>query len=319
MARISPRFIVGLYWVHVPIMLAILAHLYVDSFRVPFQPPMELDFAIWFNLLLNFPHIIFSNLLLLNKKYLVAFKYELLKIAIAAVLLGGAYVAFSSSGAAELAVGLTLVWTVKHVVGQQFAITRMYLRAEAGAIFTLWKTYGVTLGALLFVSMFAQMGYFVVLWPILKAFTRHIYELQIPFLVLGGILLMRALRSGARYGAQLIIANTCMVLISSFAYAESLFLLVGLGPRIVHDFTAMQFYGVHCFNRERSKRPVADHAALLRPLGLFALSAVLGCGLMAVCKQTGNMAPYYTLAALHFCTEAFFWKQDSPARQFIRL
>ncbi|MCA9507373.1 MAG: hypothetical protein KC505_03000 [Myxococcales bacterium] len=321
--RINPYVVNSLYLVLIPIAVLMIVDLVVFSGYFKTRSPLTLEFVLWLNLFLNFPHIICSSLLLADKKYLSFFKDKLLYLAIFGIFAVFILVAFDSAGLREAVTLFALIWTVKHVIGQQFSMTKIFLKRKENLTFKIWKSYGVFISSSLFLCIYSRIytNYFSYLKPFLNLFEQYSLYFTIPAIVLSAILLFQVRESaGILSGKLMIVGNLCMVLVSCFLFSQDYFSLAVLGPRIIHDFSALYFYGAHSYNKKKVKKSGSffDFIHRNQPIPLFFASSLLGCGLMYFCQNIiFDLTIYHALSALHFYTESFFWKADSPAREFL--
>lgn len=320
-AKIKPAVIVYSYLVIFPILLLFIGDKFILDGYFRKNLPISLDFLIWFNILFNFPHIICSSLLFFDKKYLAAFKIQFLKLvglALAFVAIGAT---FWSSSLREATTLFALIWTIKHVVGQQFSMTRIFLRAKEDWLFILWKNYGIFVAVLIFLGIYSRVytRYFSFIRPTLKLFEQHPWWFILPFLIVTSLLLKRAHDAKNKMGSYMLIANSFMMLSSVLLFSEQYFCLASLGPRIIHDLSAFYFYGVHSFNKKATFKGTSFLAFINRyqPVPLFLLSSVISVSLMYFCLNIHDLTIYHALSAIHFYTESFFWKAGSPSRQFL--
>jgi hypothetical protein len=108
------------------------------------------------------------------------------------------------------------------------------------------------------------------------------------------------------------------MLVAVYAFWElgySVFVI--MVPRFVHDITAFYIYAVHDHNRNLQARHnyIYRSFSFLSPLILcpalaIVLSAVLG-------PNTWFVAPLIIITLLHYYTESFIWRGDTPHRRQI--
>jgi hypothetical protein len=133
-------------------------------------------------------------------------------------------------------------------------------------------------------------------------------------------------------------ANVLLVLSSFYFYLEQYYFLAILIPRLVHDSTAYIFYVAHDYNKHhlhpqnalyRYAERCKIHIFIVLPLCSFLLTFFLqSYGDLMVNFITETLFSVEAgkvitvgfigyLALMHYYTEAFTWKSDSPYRQFI--
>ena len=128
------------------------------------------------------------------------------------------------------------------------------------------------------------------------------------------------------------------MLSSFYLYQQQYYFLAILVPRLVHDATAYTFYVTHDYNRHHAKphnfmyrigRLFHIPLLIVLPLSSFALAFALQAygddfishlsdfffGVSIHKVITLGLLGY--LALMHYYTEAFTWKNDSPYRRYI--
>ena len=140
------------------------------------------------------------------------------------------------------------------------------------------------------------------------------------------------------FGKWFLWANVLLVVSSFYFYNQQYYFLAILVPRLVHDVTAYIFYVTHDVNKhQRQPQNAIYRCATYYRLPIIAVLSVLSFSLAFVLQAYGdNTVSLITrylfdveidkaatlgllgyLALMHYYTEAFTWKQDSPYRQFI--
>ena len=223
--------------------------------------------------------------------------------------------------------------TILHVIKQQVGIGKGICRVS-GWVYDAW---GWTL------VLFGSIMYFII-------FTSYGISSDVRFWVHGilGMLAVIAFllsvvchsRCGTFKGRLYLWANTVMVLQSWLFYAEGYSFLAILGPRLVHDLTAFTFYVAHDVNRHG----VTPRNWLYKLASKFRLGVFWVCPAFAVLltyligeyadplaefvtdRFLGYQLPYTIsfllvgyLGLLHYFSEAFTWRSESPYRQHIFL
>jgi hypothetical protein len=140
------------------------------------------------------------------------------------------------------------------------------------------------------------------------------------------------------FGKLFLWSNIFLVLSSFYLYLQQYYFLAILVPRLVHDATAYIFYVTHDYNRHHNhpQNFIYRYAAhwnvpifIVLPVCSFALAFVLqayGDNIVSAITElffsveihkaiTLGLLGY--LALMHYYTEAFTWKQESPYRRFI--
>ena len=283
-----------------------------------------------FQILFGTPHIIASSLLILsNADYVKCYQKKiLLMTAIVAVIFGVGSLFlpywFFYVGVAT--------WTVIHVLKQQHGIARGVCRLPNWIYQCLLWT-SVAAGICIYIGVFLKNSLTVQQAEWLK----HSAGSLCIALVLAAFWFQRQVETAL--GKCFLWANVLLVIVSFYFYTLQYYFLAILAPRLVHDVTAYTFYVTHDYNKHQPKPQNAlyRYATLCRipmiavlPLLSFALAFLLQAyGDIAVAELTRYLFGIEIhkvitigllgyLALLHYYTEGFIWKQDSPCRRFIR-
>lgn len=326
---VSFRLLLGLYSI---IPLCLLLQLFDGWFwhgflqqHLPSSPKQFLLFQIIFGT----PHIVASSILLAtNTEYLKFYKLKVIMMTVAIAIVFGIGSLFIPYKVLYVTVA---AWTVYHVLKQQLGVGRGLYRMP-DSVFYLMLWLSVTAGLFVYIGIFLKNS-------------LDMQQLEWIKLIAGGLcagLVCTALLC-QRYATTLIgkwflWSNVLLVLSTFYLFVQQYYFLAILVPRLVHDATAYIFYVVHDYNKhythprnfmyryaERCHLPVF----IVLPLCSFALAFVLqsygDSAFNAVTELlfgveinkaiTLGLLGY--LALMHYYTEAFTWKQDSPYRQFI--
>ncbi len=319
---VNPYILNSIYLVILPVMmLAFVDRIFFDEY-IKNNSPMTLDFILWFNIAFNFPHIICSFLIMCEKNYIIHFRQKLLALFVASLCFVSILVSFRSSFLQETITLVALLWTVKHVVGQQFSMTKIFLRVKEDWVFKAWRIYGILIASLVFLGIYSKIYtyYFGYLYPVFEIFNKYSFFCVLPVFILSAVLLDRSIRARNKSGTYMIIGNMLMVASSVILYSHEYYCLSALGPRIIHDLSALYFYGIHSFNKRKSRTMPKNFWGIMnhfQPLPLFISSSFLSVSILWLCFRYGDLNIYHALSAIHFYTESFFWKNDSPAREHL--
>jgi hypothetical protein len=326
---ISFKWLLALYAI-IPLCLAL--QLIDESFWQGYLQshlPSSPNHFIVFQILFGTPHIIASTLLLTsNSDYLKNYsrKLMLMTLAIAIVFgLGSLFIPY------KVFYVLVAAWTVYHVIKQQHGVARSVCRLPNWAFYVLlWLS--VIAGLIIYVGIFLKNSLDVqqTFW------IKQSAGLLCISLILFGIYCQRYVSS--LFGRCFLWANIFLVLSSFYLYLQQYYFLAILVPRLVHDATAYTFYVTHDYNRHHSKphnfmyriaRLFHIPLLIVLPLCSFALAFALQAygddfisrlsdfffGVSIHKVITLGLLGY--LALMHYYTEAFTWKNDSPYRRYI--
>lgn len=328
---ISARFLLGIYAVLPLCLLAMLADRLFWSDTLSSALPKTPESFFVFQLLFGTPHIIASSVILFtNGDYLRAYSVRLTIFTLLILLffgIGSLYIPFN--------VFLALVGaaTVIHVIKQQVGIGKGLCRLS-GAIYHVWGWSLIVFGSILYYSLYTDGNYSSV---------PPVWVHTILWL-LAGLIMALTLACHSRIktgiGRLYLWSNALMVLQSGLFYSQGYSFLAILGPRLVHDITAFTFYLAHDLNRHRAEpQNLLYRLASKLRLGIFwvcPLVAMLLTYLIGrfadpvaeiVLKPVlGYHLPYATsflfigyLGLIHYYTESFTWRQDSPYRRHLIL
>jgi len=326
---VSMRLLLGLYAIiPVCLLLAFFDTWFWQDFLKTNLPSSPSHFLL-FQILFGTPHIIASAVILVtNTEYLSFYKHKLLFMTAAIAIVFGIGSLFIPYRVFYLAVA---AWTVFHVLKQQHGICRGVCRLPAWAFYLLlWLS--VAAGFFIYVGIFLKNSLDVQQVEWLKEFAGGLCIV----LLCSAVFCQRYVASV--FGKCFLWANILLVLTSFYLYLHQYYFLAILVPRLVHDTTAYIFYVTHDYNKHhlRPKNTIYRCAAyfnlpifIVLPLISFVLAFVLQAYGDSVVNMISNLF-FGTnirkavtvgflgyLGLMHYYTEAFTWKNDSPYRQFI--
>jgi hypothetical protein len=326
---VSFRLLLGLYAI-----IPICFFLYILDYGVwqgtlreilPTKPNQLLLFQILFGT----PHIIASSMLLIsNKDYLQTYQKKLLWMTLALAIIFGVgslfipYLGFYVIVAA---------WTVYHVLKQQHGVARAVCRLPDFAFYLLlWLS--VITGLLIYLGIFLNSNFDA----------QSLFYLKTAISSLCFCLVLATLRYQryvtTAFGRWFLWSNIFLVLSSFYFYTQQYYLFAMLIPRLVHDATAYIFYVTHDYNKHQAQPQNMIYRIAKRcHISVFLVLPILSFGLAFLLQAYGDAVISYLtqiifgveirkaitlgligyLSLMHYYTEAFTWKQDSPYRQFI--
>ncbi|WP_019864770.1 hypothetical protein [Methylovulum miyakonense] len=293
------------------------------------QLPSSPSHFLLFQILFGTPHIIASAVVLAsNGDYWQCYQRKILLMTVALAAFFGIGSLFIPYKALYV---LVAAWTVLHVLKQQHGVARGICRLPAWAYqLLLWLS--VVAGIFIYIGIFLKNS----LDMQQAEWLKHIIGGLCIGLAGSAVLCQRYVKTAL--GKCFLWANVLLILGSFYLYAQQYYFLSILAPRVVHDATAYIFYVTHDYNKHRPEpknRIYRFSAACQLPIFIvlptlsFALAFVLqayGDGLVNQLAQfffgvevrkavTLGLLGY--LALMHYYTESFTWKQDSPYRKFI--
>ncbi|GAB4253862.1 MAG: hypothetical protein Kow0065_00280 [Methylomicrobium sp.] len=291
--------------------------------------PSRPEHFVLFQLLFGTPHILASTLILTsNRDY---FSFYKSRIAMMTVFI----IAFFGIGSLIIPYRalyiLVAAWTVFHVLKQQHGIARGICRLPGWAYqVLLWLS--VSAGLLVYLGIFLKnsLTFEQAEWIRYGAGTLSVV------LLMTTAWCQRYVASA--FGKVFLWSNTMLVISSFYLYIQHYFFLAILVPRLVHDATAYIFYVTHDYNKHRRQTdnvlyrwagvwkipvmwvlPLISFAAamLLHQYGDLAVAWISDFLFGFEIRKAVSLGVIGYLALMHYYTEAFTWKNDSPYRQFI--
>jgi len=326
---ISFRWLLGLYTI-IPfcLFLQLFDGWFWQGFLKVHLPTSPTHFLA-FQILFGTPHIIASAILLAsNTEYIQHYRHHIVLMTLAIVAIFGIGSLFIPYKVFYVAVA---AWTVFHVLKQQHGVARGICRLPAWA-FHLLLWLSVAAGIFIYIGIFLKNSLAAEQVEWLKAIAGGLCA----SLVCSAVLCQRYVSTV--FGRWFLWANVFLVVSSFYFYAQQYYFLAILVPRLVHDVTAYIFYVAHDVNKHQ-RRPqnviyrCAASCRLPVVIVLPLLSFLLAFVLQAYGDHVVNWVTRYLfefeirkavtlgvlgyLALMHYYTEAFTWKQDSPYRRYI--
>jgi hypothetical protein len=316
--KISRSLLLGLYSI-IPIAVAVVL---LDIFffngalkgKLPHSPDDLLVFAVFFNL----PHIVASSLCFADVEYL---KYYRLRIIAPILIVLGSLVFFPTLFLNPVFSAAVYLWTVIHVIGQQFGMIRL-MGKNSSKLLGLWKWVAIALGAVVYFGTYvsgAQIGH-TDEW-VRKATLLGGWTLAVPFSWLAWKIYSKA---ESELGKRSVLGNFAMMLSVVVLYQLGYSFFLVLIPRVIHDLSAFIFYTAHDLNRNRFHTPNLVYRALRAtglPMRLLSPSIAIAIALPLTYYYHRDVIWAYkaaiALTLFHYYTDRFVWKNGSPLRQSI--
>lgn len=273
----------------------------------------------WFSFIFNLPHIVASFVTYADREYISHYKYQLARSAVLCISISGA-IAFLISPEAFFV--CFAIFTIYHLIMQQYGISLMLMKRRPDLIFQFWRWLSLGAGAFVFLSVYRpdevlagtdigwQAGGYMMLFA------------SIPFAVI--FYFMQVHKPDVSLTSRLYYIASCAIVISA-CVACSLgypFIMIII-PRFIHDATAFTFYAVHDHNRNLQ----ASHNWLYRALKPLHVSPVTLCLPLSIAltwylaKHEYDSIPVMIfllfITLVHFHMEGYMWKRGTPHRQQI--
>lgn len=274
--RVPTLGLLALYGV-IPVTLLIVA---VDLTRLDqwllhqWLPSYPAHWAFW-TLVFNMPHITASLLIMADRDYLQVYRRPFfwpLLIIVAAILF--VPMLFGDT----LFLIILALYTMYHVLSQQFGISLMLLRRRPDRLFESWRWLSTLGGTLMYLSIYS--GMIRADATLLGLPLRAMVEVAVITMVAATLPLVMLLskRSPNRLASWYLWGNFAMLVTGCGYWLLGYTVFVILGPRIIHDLTAFTIYAVHDQNRNASQR----HNLVYRLLAFTRLPPALLCPLVAM-------------------------------------
>jgi len=326
---VSFRLLLGLYSI-IPLclMLQMVDGWFWHGFLRENLPSRPTHFLL-FQILFGTPHILASTIVLAsNTEYLKFYQRNLIWMTAALAIVFGVGSLFIPYRVFYV---LVAAWTVYHVLKQQHGVARGVCRLPSWAFYLLlWLS--VAAGLVVYIGIFLKNS----LDAQQTEWIKQIAGLLCAGLFLSAIYCQRYVTTA--FGKWFLWSNIFLVLSSFYLFLQQYYFLAILAPRLVHDATAYIFYVTHDYNRHHNhpQNFIYRYAAhwnlnifIVLPVCSFALAFVLqayGDNIVSAITElffgveihkaiTLGLLGYFAL--MHYYTEAFTWKQESPYRRFI--
>ncbi|GAB1256762.1 hypothetical protein NBRC116494_12640 [Aurantivibrio plasticivorans] len=346
----------------IPVLLFVVLFDYAifdNQLRDLWLPTTPTDLLIW-AVIFNFPHIVSSVVTLADQEYLNFYGKKLAKGLL--VIVGGvvlvnvaAPMLLSPRQSDLMFQGFFIfytVYTMYHVLSQQYGIGWMMMRAARDRIFQSFRWLSVLSASLMYIMIFGERvlsevsgfgysgyGLALIAVSVLTALT-----------VAAGLWLLS--RSQTKLGTMYLASNVAMF-VATYAFLVLDYpMFVIMVPRFVHDVTAFMIYSVHDDNRNRDEYRNSIYRFLkflpIAPMFLcFPLAIVLAngveCGVYMLDAALGFSAPFnsecfirefyappatnglpynmkiwmqvmFIVGLFHYYIESFVWRRDSIHR-----
>ncbi|NOT11511.1 MAG: hypothetical protein HOP23_06750 [Methylococcaceae bacterium] len=291
--------------------------------------PSSPSHYLLFQILFGTPHIIASTIVLVsNSEYLNFYKTKLIVMTMLIIVVFGLGSLIIPYRVLYLIVAF---WTVFHVLKQQHGISRGICRLPSwGYHSMLWLS--VAGGFSIYVGIFLNSSLDTQHSELIKQLAAGLCIA----LIFTAALCQHYVTT--TFGKLFLWSNVCLVISSFYLYVQHYYFFAILVPRLVHDATAYLFYVTHDYNKHynhpqnflyRQTQRCHLHIFIVLPAFSFLLTFVLQAygdsiintitnsifGMEIRKAVTLGLLGY--LGLMHYYTEAFTWKQDSPYRKYI--
>lgn len=288
------------------------AVIFVDMFTldtvVQTSIPKTPNNLFWFTLFFVLPHIVSSNITLIDKEYISAYRTKLKYSAALSLIFA---IAFSFILPHRIYLMLFGLMTLYHVIGQQLGLTAAFSGVR-GRRFQAWKWWGLLTAVLTsFLIYIPEEG-----GGINYEYLRYVIFFQ--YIVLFMLTHICHKQSNEIIGKNYFWLNYLLIL-SVFVCVELEYVFLAiLIPRVIHDITAFYFYIVHDNNRNAEQKHNLLYKVLKIKMPLVLQTPLIAIIIAAGINATGFFTLIMFITLFHYCTESFMWKGSSPHRRSIR-
>ncbi len=336
-----------------------------NSLRDHVLPRHPADLIIW-GVIFGFPHICSSMVTLIDKEYLQFYRKKLVVglsiiaafVIFANVVLPAVFPSEYSSAIFMLFVVFTAIYTMNHVLSQQFGIGMMMMRANRDRPYALWRWVSIIAASAMYIHVYG--GRFVDTTTYFGYSGADILT-TIAYVATAGVIALgfyQTRQSKTEMGSWYIYSNIIMIIAAALFLKLEYYAFVIVVPRVVHDITAFMIYSVHDNNRNRNieKPPNLIYRALkfipISPIFLcFPLAVVLAsgvdCGFLLIDVNLGFSGTFqsacffqdsyrpdwrnglpssmklwiqamFIITFFHYYIESFVWRRESIHRHSVK-
>lgn len=319
--RVSTKWLLSLYLL-LPIGLTfVLVDMLVfdSALRDLHLPEFPATWAVW-AILFNTPHILASIILMADPSYLEFHKKRLMGPSV--VIVVGVLVTPIIFGYTVFHVGFAL-YTMLHVLSQQFGIAAMLLRAHQCVSYQIVRWTAVLASSIVYFFLFSgnDWGSFKIINIPLTVLGACAAALLLATMTVFAVFTYKKSAPG-KIASYFFWSNVLMVWLSLLFWLMDYSIVTIMVPRAVHDLTAFSVYAVHDQNRNVDKPKNWFYQSLaftrLPPLLLCPLLSVGLAYLLLRGDSYWVVTTNYILAVLHYYIESFAWKKNSVNRLSVR-
>ncbi len=268
------------------------------------------------------PHIVASLITLADREYIKFYNTKLLIPLV--IISAGLYFIPVYLGTTE-ALFIYAVYTMYHVLAQQFGISIMLLKRKPDILFTYWKWLSVLVATALYYLAYDRYN---ISRQSLLGFPLHeiINVVAAAVVAIASIIAYQIYRTSnvsfKELPALYLGSNVAMIIAAYLcAINEYTFFLIAI-PRVIHDVTAYIIYSTHDQNRNvQQPKNIIYKALAFTGIPPLILCPVLSIAIAyAIMNINSNIAfiSFYLLALLHYHFESFLWKKDGLHRNSIK-
>lgn len=262
-----------------------------------------------FNFFFNLPHIVESNILLLDREIYESYGKKLslaLFLAIAMTLV------FHYSFKWEVFLYIHSLWTLKHVVMQQFNLSHG-AGVQRAFLTNLWKFFGMVVGVIIYWDIYDMFAW--KLGPI------HLDVLNLSALVFTLVSCGMYFSYRKMKGRDLVIGNSLLIFCGFVMYKMGAGFFSVLLIRVIHDCTGFVYY----YRLNKGRREFGKSANWYMALSKYSsdffatiiVPILIVILLVSLPMRDEVRAIFMVLSIMHYFSEGFTWKKESPYRKYL--
>lgn len=318
-AGINKHFLLFLYLIGLALFLIVLVDTLFLNQTIKSSAIKDSEAFIFLSTVLVLPHIMASNMTLVDKEYFQHYKTPILKAALL-----GIFVAIISPKIFGITITFLIisVFTMQHVIAQQFGILKSIFSFEANNDFVKWQKYSVIAAILIYIAIYRE-GYLPERYMIL------VNLLLYCFISLSAIYAYKLLRYALDKKVNKLclwyfIANAVLVLLAYFFLVTGYPLFAFLLPRVIHDLSAFTIYIAHDANRNASSNPpnlfykITNLAKIPPYLACIILSFIFSYMIHMPDNAITVARLITSVTFFHYYIEGIIWKRDGLHRKHVR-
>lgn len=305
----SPIEIILRFYLLIPLCLILV---FIDlwfQFGIVNSLPRVPEAWLAFNFFFNLPHIVESNILLIDKEIFDSYGKKLSIALIMAIIVT---FVFHYSLKWESFLYIHSLWTLKHVVMQQFNLSHG-VGVRRSILTNAWKVFGMVLGVIIYWDIYDMFAW--KLGPI------HLNILNFSALIFALISIGMYLNYRKGQGRDLVIGNSFLMLGGFIMYKMGAGFFAVLLIRVIHDSTGfVYYYRLNKGRREAGRSPVWYETLSSYTSDFFAtiiIPILVVVTLIMLPIRPEVRAIFMVLSIMHYFSEGFTWKQDSPYRKYL--
>lgn len=312
--NISVRFILSVFLVIPLCLLVVFAdHSFLDL-RIRLSLPKSPEELFIFSIFFGFPHIVASCFSLFDKEYFQFYRNQVTSEFIYYCLFFIIIYFFAGKNIFE---ALFSLWTIKHVIGQQFFIAPLFAHFSKTNL-KLWRNSALLIGIGLYAFTFPERIHL----NINPIFYLVFFTIMTSFFTLITVITSS---NNDNLTSKIFIWLNWLSIVSGilFVYLHYPFLTI-LCLRIIHDLIAYHFYITHDTNRNFNYR----HNFIYRLFNFLKMPVFLLLPLLSLLIALRfNFKPLpfrYSFALglvsiFHYYIDSIFWKKDSIHRSLVKI